>query len=96
MSSGEHSINSQPTDLDFSDDHFERGGLPSQWGSRVALLGSRSEADGCVLDDETCEGAEEAEEVPGSWSPTGLPSVSIRSSSSSQKSNSSERKPAVV
>ncbi|XP_034233470.1 E3 ubiquitin-protein ligase RNF13 isoform X2 [Thrips palmi] len=95
MSSGEHSINSQPTDLDFSDDHFERGGLPSQWGSRVALLGSRSEAEGCVLD-ETCEGAEEAEEVPGSWSAAGLPTVSVRSSSSSQRSNSSERKPAVV
>lgn len=98
MSSGEHSINSQPLDLDFSDDHFEREGQPSQWGSRVALLGSRSEAEGCVLD-ETCEGAEEAqevEEVPGSWSSTDLPSVSVRSSSSSKGSNSGERKPAVV
>ncbi|XP_026291798.1 E3 ubiquitin-protein ligase RNF13 isoform X2 [Frankliniella occidentalis] len=91
MSSGEHSINSQPTDLDFSDDHFERGGLPSQWGSRVALLGSRSEAEGCVL--EACDAAEVAEEACGD---TSLPSVSVRSSSSSRGSTSSERKPAVV
>lgn len=94
MSSGEHSINSQPNDLDFSDDHFEQGIVPSEWGSRVALLGSRSEAEGCALE-ETIEPAEAAEEaVPTACPPTSLPSVAVRSSS--QSSNSSERKPAVV
>lgn len=96
MSSCEHSINSQP-DLDFSDDHFERGQegrLESHWGSRIALLGSRSEAEGCALE-ETCETAEAAEEsVPGAA--TGVPPVSVRSSVGQQSSNSNDRKPAVV
>ncbi len=90
MSSGEHSINSQPTDLDFSDDHFERQGAPSQWGSRAALLGSRSEAEGCEM--ETGEATEAVEQSLGN---TSLPSVSVRSSGS-RGSNSSEHKPAVV
>ncbi|KAK3929030.1 E3 ubiquitin-protein ligase RNF13 [Frankliniella fusca] len=90
MSSGEHSINSQPTDLDFSDDHFERGGAPSQWGSRAALLGSRSEAEGCVL--ETCEATEAVEKTDDS---SDLPAVAVQSSGS-WASASSEPKPSVV